>query len=450
MTPTMRPLYRFFLSVLAFNISLISANESNANVEIEKALTRDYSYLESIYFDIHQKPELHDQEKETSARMALEMEKAGFKVQNNIGGYGVVGILENGQGPVLALRTVMDALPIKENTGLPYSSSVTTITADGTEVPVSHSCGHDAMMVSSLGAIRILSAMREQWKGTLILIAQPADENLLGARQMIKDGLFERIPKPDYIVGYHLLPTFTSKTVAWVPGYVTTGAETATIIVRGVPGHGSFPEDAKDPVPLSAQIVLALQTLITRGISPLEVASLNVGSIHGGFEVNAIPAEVVLKLTTRFYSEEVRDQLISGIKRIAINQARAYGIPEDRLPVVTFLPSGMKSSYNDPELTKLAIKGFQETLGSENVLESTRILGTDETNAFSYAHDPAIPLLFFFYGSSDAEALSASKDGKKLLPSLHSAEFAPDLRPTLETGTKALVGLTLSVLSKAK
>jgi amidohydrolase len=448
MTATFRLLPQFLLSIFISSTALSSATKTYANEVLNEAIDRDYSYLESIYIDIHKNPELHDQERETSARLAAEMEKAGFTVQTRIGGYGVVGILKNGEGPVLAIRTVMDALPIKENTNLPYASGVTAIAADGTEVPVSHSCGHDAMMASSIGAIRFLSTMREKWEGTLILIAQPADENLVGARGMIEDGLLSKIPRPDYIVGYHLLPTFPSQKVAWVKGHVTTGAETATIIVRGIPGHGSFPEDAKDPVPLAAQIVLALQTLITREVSPLEVASLNIGSIHGGFEVNAIPEKVELKLTTRFYSERVRDQLITGIERIAINQARAYGIPDELLPIVTFLPSGLNSSYNDPDLTQLAVKGFQDALGEENVLETKKILGTDETNAFSYAYEPAVPLLFFFYGSSNPKALEASKNGGDPLPSLHSAEFAPELKPTLNTGTKALIGLTLSVLEK--
>lgn len=434
------------LSIVALGTLLSTPIGVLADPALDDALDRDYAYLESLYVDIHQHPELHDQERVTSARMAAEMEGAGLEVTTGIGGHGVVGVMKNGEGPVLALRTVMDALPIKENTGLPYASAATATGADGSEVPVSHVCGHDAMMVSSIAAIRHLASLRERWAGTLILIAQPADENLLGARGMIRGGLVERMPKPDYVVGYHLLPTFPSNKVAWVPGYVTTGAETATIVVRGVPGHGSFPEDAKDPVPLAAQIVLALQTLLTREISPLEVVSLNIGSIHGGYEVNAIPAEVELKVTTRFYAEAVRQKLISGIKRIAENQARAYGMPDDRLPVVTFLPSGLGASYNDPGLTGLAVSGFKETLGEENVLETVRILGSDETNAFANAYEAPVPMFFFFYGSSDPEKLAAANAGGPALPSLHAAEFAPDLRPTIETGAKSLTGLVLSVL----
>ena len=433
-------------SLIAPLALVISSSTSLAEPDLNTAIAQDYDYLESLYIQLHQNPELHDQEVKTAARMAAEMERAGFEVEKGIGGHGVVGILRNGEGPTLALRTVMDALPIQEKTGLPYASTAETIGPDGTEVPVAHVCGHDAMMVSSIGAIRLLADQREKWSGTLVLIAQPADENLLGARVMIRDGLLNRMPKPDYVVGDHLLPAFPSDTVAWVPGYVTTGGETATILVRGIPGHGSFPDDAKDPVPLAAQIVLALQTLITREISPLEVASLNIGSIHGGYEVNAIPAEVELKVTTRFYSEKVREKLVSGIRRIAENQARAYGVPEDRLPIVNFLPSSLGASYNDPKLTQLAVAGFEATLGPDHVIETTRILGTDETNAFANAYPESVPMLFFFYGSSDPASLAAAEAGGPPMASLHSAEFAPDLRPTIETGIKSLSGVVLSVL----
>jgi hippurate hydrolase len=426
---------------------LLTASAVRADSELDRDLAADYAHLESLYVDLHRSAELHDQEEKTAARMAAEMREAGFTVHTGIGGHGVVGILENGEGPALAIRTVMDALPIEEKTGLPYASTETAIGADGAEVPVSHVCGHDAMMVSSIGAIRRVAAMRERWRGTLILIAQPADESLIGARTMLRDGLKNHIPRPDYVVGYHLLPIYPSNQVAWVSGHVTTGAETATIVVRGVPGHGSFPEDAKDPVPLAAQIVLALQTLITREISPLETASLNIGSIHGGYEVNAIPAEVELKVTTRFYSEEVREKLVAGIRRIAENQARAYGMPEDRLPIVTFLPTGLGASYNDERLTAMAVRGFNEVLGEENVIETKRILGTDETNAFANAYEPPVPMLFYFYGSSDPSRLAAAEAGGRALPGLHTSEFAPDLRPTLETGAKSLVGVVLGVLA---
>ncbi len=418
--------------------------------DLDQAFEEGYLQLESLYIDLHQIPELHDQEAQTGARMASELRAAGFEVFAGIGGHGVVGILRNGEGPKLLLRTVMDALPIAENTGLPYASTATAIGADGTEVPVSHACGHDSMMVASIGAARYLGARLDAWRGTLIIIAQPADENILGARTMIADGLLEVIPKPDYIVGNHLLPIFPSNQVAWVPGFITAGAETAEITVRGIPGHGSFPQDARDPVPLAAQIILGFQTLLTREISPLETASLNVGSIHGGYEVNAIPSEVKLKVTMRFYSEVVREKLVAGIRRIAENQARAYGMPDDKLPVVTFLPSGLGATYNDPALTTLAVAGFKAALGEANVIETTKILGADETNAFSKAYPDPVPMLFYFYGSTDPAALAASKAGGSAVASLHTPEFAPDLRPSIETGTKSLVGVVLSVLAQGR
>lgn len=414
---------------------------------LQAAVAQDYAYLQDLYIDLHRSPELHGQEAKTAARMADEMRAAGFEVQTGIGGHGVLGVLRNGDGPTLLLRTIMDALPIAENTGLPFASSATATAADGSDVPVSHVCGHDSMMAASIGAIRYLNAHRELWRGTLLLVAQPADESIDGARTMLADGLREVMPKPDYVVGYHLLPDFASNQVAWVPGYALAGAETAEIVVRGIPGHGSFPADAKDPVPLAAQIVLALQTLITREVPPLETASLNIGSIHGGHEVNAIPAEVKLGLTMRFYSEDVRKTLVEGIPRIAENQARSYGVPEDRLPIVSFDDNGLGATFNDADLTRRIVPGFEWALGPEQVIETTRLLGTDETVAFSTAYGEPVPMVFFFYGSSAPAALAAAQAGGPALPSLHAPEFAPDTEATLRTGTKALAGAVVGILA---
>lgn len=413
---------------------------------LDQAVETDLDYLTDLYKYFHRNPELHDQESKTGARIASEMRTAGLDVHEPIGGYGRVGVLKNGEGPVLLLRTVMDALPIEEETGLPYASTTTALGADGKEVPVSHVCGHDAMMVSSIGAIRYLAANKNKWQGTVILVAQPADESLLGARTMIRDGLVNAIAKPDYVIGYHLLPTFASNQIAWVSGYVTTGAETAEITVRGIPGHGSFPADAKDPIPLAAHIILAYQTMLTREIPPLDTASLNVGYIHAGQEVNAIPAEVKMGVTMRFYSNSVRDKLVAGIRRIAENQARAYGIPENRLPIVKLLPTGIGSAYNDHALTAKVVAGFKRVIDPENIVETIKLLGADETSAFANAWDTPLPMMFYFYGSTDPDALEAAEKGGPAIPSLHTPGFAPDLRPTLTTGAKSLVGAVLGVL----
>lgn len=243
------------LSVL---LSLPALASEIGEPAIDTAVTSGHPYVHDLYVALHQHPELHDQERWTGARMAEEMRAAGFEVKDAIGGYGVVGVLRNGEGPTLMLRTIMDALPVAEKTGLPFASKVTATAQDGTLVPVAHVCGHDAMMAAAIGAVRYLAAHRDSWRGTLMLIAQPADESILGARKMLADGLLKAIPKPDFIVAYHLLPDYSSHQVAWVKGYVLAGSETAEVVVRGVPGHASFPADAKDPVPLAAQIVLAL------------------------------------------------------------------------------------------------------------------------------------------------------------------------------------------------
>ena len=413
---------------------------------LERAVAEDHAYVRALYVDLHQHPELHAQEQWTGARIADEMRQAGFDVKAGIGGHGAVGVLRNGDGPTLLLRTILDALPIAENTGLPFASKATATATDGTEVPVAHVCGHDAIMAAAIGAARFLAAHRDGWRGTLVVLAQPADESLLGARAMLADGLLDAIPKPDYIIGYHLLPEFSSKQVAWVSGHALAGSETAEIIVRGIPGHASFPAAAKDPVPLAAQIILALQTFIAREVPPLEAVTLNVGSIHGGQEVSAIPAEVKLGLSMSFYSNEVCTLLRTRIPQIAEAHARALGLPDDRMPVVKFLDNGNRATYNDPALTARAVQGFEWAVGAANVVQGEQLLGTDETAELAHAYPTPVPMMFFYYGSSDPEALAASRAGGKPLPSLHAPEFAPDADATLTVGIKALVGAVVGIL----
>ena len=435
---------RLLLTLLALNVMPALA----ADAALEAALAKDHAYVRDLYIALHQHPELHDQEQWTGQRMAEELRGAGFEVKSGIGGHGVVAELHNGAGPTLMLRTIMDALPIAEKTGLPFSSRATATADDGTAVPVAHVCGHDAIMAVAIGAARYLGAHRDEWRGTLLVLAQPADESILGARKMLADGLKEKMRKPDYIIAYHVLPDYSSEQVAWVKGYVLAGSETADIIVRGVPGHASFPSDAKDPVPLAAQIVLALQSLIAREVPPLEAATLNVGAIHGGQEVSAIPAEVKLGLSMSFYSEQVRTLLRTRIPEIATNLARAYGMPDSRLPVETFSENGTGSTFNDAALTAKAVAGFEQAAGADQVVEGVQLIGTDETVAFSKAWQPAVPMMFFFFGASEPAALAKSRGEGKPLPSLHAPEFAPDFERALTTGSKALIGAVRGVLSK--
>jgi len=430
------------IGLLALPVLAVAAGDAG----LAAAVDEHHAHVRALYVELHQHPELHTQEQWTGARIAQELREAGFDVQAGIGGHGAVGVLKNGDGPVLLLRTIMDALPIAEKTGLPFASTARAIATDGSEVPVAHVCGHDAIMAGAIGAARILSTRRAWWQGTLIVLAQPADESLLGARAMLADGLKDRMPEPDFIIGYHLLPDFTSAQVAWVKGYGLAGSETAEIIVRGVPGHASFPSAARDPVPLAAQIVLALQTFIAREVPPLDAVTLNIGSIHGGQEVSAIPAEVKLGLSMSFYSEAVREMLRARIPEIAESLARAAGMPDERLPSVTFLDNGIGATYNDPALVERARQGFAWAVGADNVVEGAQLLGTDETVALAQAYSEPVPMMFFYYGASEPAAFAAAQAGGKPLPSLHAPEFAPDVDATLKTGTKALVGAVVGVL----
>jgi hippurate hydrolase len=377
--------------------------------------------LLAFYKELHAAPELSLHEEKSSARLAGELRALGYEVTEKVGGFGVVGVLQNGTGRTLLLRCDMDALPIEEKTGLPYAS----------KVPAMHACGHDMHMSVWLGAATVLARTKEQWKGKLILIAQPAEEKGLGARAMLDDKLFERFGKPDGCLALHMSSMHRAGTVAVCPGYALANAESCDILVKGRGGHGSMPHMTIDPVVIAAKIVLGLQTVISREKDPRAPGVITVGSIHGGTKHNIISDDCALQLTIRSYDDKVHQALKDGILRVAKAEAQAAGAPE---PVVSF-SEAVKSTYNDPVWSARLQEVFRGALGSDNVSEAQPVMGAEDFGLFGRA---GVPSVMFWLGAWERGRFEAAQKSGEVLPSLHSSGFAPDPQPALEAGVLAL------------
>ena len=432
-------LFLLLLSQLALN--------ARADTAWQTALQEDYAYLESLYIHLHQNPELSFYEEKTSARLAAELRGLGFDVTEKVGGYGVVGVLENGDGPVVLLRTDMDALPVLEKTGKPYASTATTIDEHGNTVSVMHACAHDVNMTVFIGAARRLTAMAGQWRGTLVMIAQPAEERGAGARAMLKDGLFERFPRPDYNFALHVAASVPAGKVIYTKGYVMANVDSVDLTVYGIGGHGAYPHTTKDPVVLSAQIINALQTLVSRELKPIDAGVVTVGSIRGGTKHNVIPDKVELQLTVRSYTDEARNTLLEGIKRIAEGQAMAMGLPRDRWPVVKVKDEYTPSVYNNPELSDRIVKALRAVFEDEQLIPGEPVMGGEDFAQYGRV-EPKIPSLLFWIGGVEAGKYAKAMESGEVLPSLHSPFFAPDPQPTITTGVEVMTTSALELLGK--
>jgi len=426
-----------------------------AQQSLDALINRDINALIETYKMLHAAPELSHREEKTSAFFATQLRALGFTVTEKVGtfsrpewlGYGVVAVLKNGDGPTVLLRTDLDGLPVTEKTDLPYASKVKTKNDAGQEVGVMHACGHDVHMTSMLGTAKMLSELKEQWRGTLIIVGQPAEETIDGARAMIKDGFFTRFPKPDFAIALHDSADFAAGTVGLVPGYALASSTNIDIKIRGVGGHGSRPESAKDPIVLAAQIVLGLQTIVSRENSPLDPAVVTVGSIHGGTRYNIIPDEVNLQLTVRAYKEEVRQKLLAAIERVTKGITVAAGFPSELVPIVKVSETEVTTAtYNDPALTERLTTVFAKALGQENVFKASPVMGSEDFGYFS--QDQKIPTMMFWLGVMDPAKVKQSKEGGLALPSLHSPFFAPVPEPTLRTGVKAMTSAVLDLMKK--
>lgn len=410
------------------------------------SLNQLYPTLEELYRHLHAHPELSYAEKETASRMAQELTRTGFEVTTGVGGYGVVGVLRNGTGPTLLIRTDMDALPVEEKTGLPYASTVSVNDGEGGNVRVMHACGHDIHMSVWVGTARMLAEYKDNWKGTLIMIAQPAEERGGGARMMLKAGLFERFPLPQACLALHVGPEYPAGTVALVEGYAMANVDMLDVTIRGVGGHGAYPHTAKDPVVVAAQAILAYQTIVSREVEPGQAAVVTVGSVRGGTKHNVIPDQVDLQLTLRSYTDAVRSNTLASVQRITHSLALAAGMPTNRLPEFRLRDESLSALYNDPAITGRLRTALSASLGAERVLTAKPVMGGEDFSEYGRtAH--RIPICLFWLGATDPRQLEERRKGGAAVPPLHSSRFAPPPEASIQTGVLAM---TTAVMELAR
>jgi len=395
--------------------------------------------LTQLYRQFHAEPELSFAERETAARLAEQWKAAGAEVTTGVGGHGVVGLLRNGDGPTLMLRTDLDALPVVEETGLAYASQVRTTDSSGGEVGVMHACGHDMHMTNLVGVARYLATHRDQWRGTVMLVGQPAEERGAGAKAMLADGLFTRFARPDFALALHVDATLAAGKVAYRAGYSLANVDSVDITVLGKGGHGAYPHTTIDPVVQAAELVLALQTIISREVKPIEPVVITVGSIHAGTKHNIIPDECQLQVTVRSYSDEVRKQLHEAIGRKARAVAAAHRAPQ---PVVK-ISEGTPSLFNDPQLARRVATALRKAVGEENVGQAEPSMGGEDFSRYGLE---GVPIVMFRLGSVEAPRLARYEQLGQEPPSLHSPLYYPDPELTLRTGITAMTHAALHLL----
>ena len=431
-------IYISFILTLAITFSLSAQ-------DLDRSIEQFYPHLDKLYKELHQNPELSLQEKETSAKMASELRALGYEVTESIGGYGVVGMFKNGPGPVLLIRTDMDALPMEEKTGLPYASTKKGTSNDGKETFITHSCGHDIHMSVFVGTAKMMMDYKNSWRGTVLMVAQPAEENGLGAFNMMNDGLYEKFPHPDYAIALHDDPFLPAGTLGYKAGPLMAGVDMMNVKIFGEGGHGAAPHTTIDPIVLSAQIIQAYQTIVSRTLTPTDPAVVTVGSIHGGSVHNIIPDEVMLQLTIRTYSLDVREKIISRIKEISENYARAAGLGKDKMPEYWIREPFTKPLINEAALTDQMVNVFKQNFDDEKVVEVKALMVGEDFSAYGN-QERQIPISMFFLGANDPEFLKEAKEKGLDIPGLHSPYFAPVPEPTIKTGIKAMTSFAMDIL----
>jgi len=423
----------------------VSVKISARHKQVLELVDKEFPSLVDLYQHLHKNPELSFQEKETSKVMARQLHALGFEVTENVGGFGVVGVFKNGTGPTVMVRTDMDALPIKEDTGLAFASTVTAIDNGGKSVSVMHACGHDLHMASWVGTARVLIQMRSEWKGTLVFIAQPAEEHTAGAKAMISDGLFTRFPRPDYGLAIHVNASLAAGKIGYTPGYSLANVDALRIKVIGRGGHGASPEHTVDPVVLASRVVLALQTMVSRELNAIEnPVVISVGSIHGGTKANIIPNEVNLELTVRSFGDQNRQLVIDKIKRTCNGLAIAAGLSEHDYPVVTVNGEFTPSVYNDPGLSGRMAEVFQGVVGEENVIVLNKLMVGEDFSHYTRV-EPSIPTLLYSIGTVAPDAL---ENPDQPLHYTHSSKYRPVVDPGLKVGIMSMSMGVLQLLKK--
>ena len=430
-----------YKKLLLILVSILSFGYLGSNASAEYKIDE----IVSLYKFLHSNPELSWQEDKTSNYLANILEENGYNVTRGVGKKGVVAILKNGKGPTLMIRADMDALPIEEKTNLEYASKVRQVNRFGKEVPVMHACGHDIHMSVLIGTAKNLISMKNKWSGTLMLILQPAEEVGQGSLAMLEDGLFERFPRPDFNLALHVGGMGPAGTVGYQLGYAMANVDSVDIIVNGVGGHGAYPHTTIDPIVLASQIVLSLQTIVSRKIDPLEPAVVTVGSIHGGLKHNIISEEVKLQLTLRSYSDEVRNKTINEIKKIVNGLGMAAGLPENKMPKVLVKDEYTPALYNDPDFSNKVLNFIRNEIGKDNVVEIPAVMGGEDFARYG-RQDPRIPSLLFWLGGTSKENWKKYLNNEIDMVSIHSPFFAPDPEPTITTGIRAMTASALGLL----
>jgi amidohydrolase len=443
------PLASALFSALALLAAPLRAAD-DVKALVASKVDADYPQLKAFYEDLHLHPELSLMEERTSAKVAAELRAAGYEVTEKFGGYGVVAVLKNGPGPVLLIRSDMDALPVEEQTGLPFASHVRVTDLSGHDVPVMHACGHDIHMTVLTGTARMLVALRDRWSGTLVLVGQPAEERVAGARAMLSAGLYRKFPKPDFAIALHDETDIPAGSVGTIEGFSHSNVDTAVITVHGIGSHGAMPYLSKDPIVIAASIIVRLQTIVSRELRATDPAVVTVGSIHGGTKSNIIPAEVKMELTLRSYSDDVRAHLVAAVRRICRGEAIAAGLPEELMPEVEVnAAEGATSVYNDPALTRRLRGAFIAWLGEDHVVAYHPSMVSEDFSEFGRTVEH-VPISMFRLGAIPAATISESERTGTPLVSLHSGKFAPAAEPAIKTGITAMTAAVMELLPAAK
>ncbi|MDX2414739.1 MAG: amidohydrolase [Bacteroidales bacterium] len=441
----MKKITTLALSIL-LTIATVYAQGTKNNERIINEVESQLEAHKAIYEDIHQNPELSLMEFKTAKKMATQLNNMGFEVTTNVGGNGVVGVLKNGKGPVIMLRTDMDALPISENTGLEYASKAVLKDFQGNSRPVMHACGHDMHMTLWLGTLQTLVSLKKYWNGTILAVAQPAEEVSGGSAQMITDGLFKKFPTPDYALAYHVASDLPAGKIGYASGAFAAGVNNADIYVYGVGGHGAMPHSAIDPIVLSAQIIMGLQTVVSRDINPVNPAVVTVGSIHGGTKHNIIPDEVKMELTLRFFSDEVYSQIQESIFRICEGMAKAAGVPDNLLPMILISDQFTPPTINDPRLVARAVESMKDMLGDDNIVSAS--LGTAAEDFGKYGRtEENIPIAMFLCGTIGKQRYNKHLASGEKLPGLHNSAFYPDFEPSYKAGVSAMASAMMGLFN---
>jgi amidohydrolase len=433
-------LFIALLFIVPETFSQVKRNNSDIK-NIANEITGKYR---EVYIDLHQNPELSLMEIRTSGKMADQLESMGFEVTRSVGGNGVVGIFRNGKGKVIMLRTDMDALPVKETTGLPFASQVVSKDISGTEVPVMHACGHDLHMSVWLGTLNALVQLKDRWKGTIVAVAQPAEEISAGALAMINDGLFKRFPVPDYALCYHVSPELPAGTIGYYPGPIFAGVSSVDLTIFGSGGHGAMPHTAKDPIVIAAKVILDLQTILSREINPVKPAVVTVGSIHGGTKHNIIPDEVNMLLTVRFFEDKVYDQIMDAISRITRGAAVSAGLPEEKMPLITVSEQLTPPVYNDPDLVSTAVNSMRNILGHDKVVRLEPLTVAEDFGRYGRTEEN-IPIGIFWLGGVNHDRYRDHIEKGTYLPPVHNSNFAPDFEPAFKDGVAAMVKTMMDI-----